>query len=221
MSQVTDEMVKALRGALKMLEGDGLTYPKKWDAALLAMSSASPRIEGRYTSDAAGQIYRDGSLYLQVSLNTRPDDRKAIAAGVAAILNDPSPQSEDQCARCKGVRAKLAEGRDPEELCDPCYDDSIAALTPPPVTVEDGFAILRPRTKDNIAGEAEALRSAADFLMAHYVKARCDNPAVSNCINCNTVYLASTVLKLLGIAGSHDRMAVVNAAVEQGRLAAR
>lgn len=29
-----------------------------------------------------------------------------------------------ECARCNGVRDKLAEGREPEELCDPCYEDS-------------------------------------------------------------------------------------------------
>lgn len=47
----------------------------------------------RYTSDAAGQIYRDGQLYLQLALSTPPDDRKPEAAFVAALLNASHDQA--------------------------------------------------------------------------------------------------------------------------------
>lgn len=46
----------------------------------------------RYTSDAAGQVYRDGQLYLQLALSTPPDDRKPEAAFVAALLNAADDQ---------------------------------------------------------------------------------------------------------------------------------
>jgi len=42
-------------------------------------------------------------------------------------LDNPPPvanQSTDcECANCHGMIGKLSEGRDPEELCDTCYND--------------------------------------------------------------------------------------------------
>lgn len=36
-------------------------------------------------------------------------------------------EREAVCANCEGMIGELAEGRDPEELCDTCYEDSQAA----------------------------------------------------------------------------------------------
>ncbi len=44
-----------------------------------------------------------------------------------------STAREPVCARCGGARADLARGRDPEEFCNPCYDDVEADLSHPPV----------------------------------------------------------------------------------------
>jgi len=59
----------------------------------------------------------------------------ALKAAVRAALtthrtDDTAPDDarEPVCARCKGTRDDLAPGRDPEELCDPCYDDAERAL---------------------------------------------------------------------------------------------
>lgn len=41
----------------------------------------------RYTSDAAGQVYRDGSVLWQVALSTSPRERKALARDLAELLN--------------------------------------------------------------------------------------------------------------------------------------
>jgi hypothetical protein len=32
--------------------------------------------------------------------------------------------NSDVCANCKGMIGDLAEGREPEEFCDTCYEDS-------------------------------------------------------------------------------------------------
>lgn len=58
----------------------------------------------------------------------------------AALATQPATSQEGGavCAQCKGARDDLASGRDPEELCDPCYDDAVAdlAATPPPTLSE-------------------------------------------------------------------------------------
>ncbi len=43
---------------------------------------------------------------------TMPEEREAIVA---------------VCANCEGMIGDLAPGRDPEELCDTCYEDIQAA----------------------------------------------------------------------------------------------
>jgi len=40
-------------------------------------------------------------------------------------------EPQDGCANCHGMIGELAEGRDPEELCDTCYDDMQASRTTP------------------------------------------------------------------------------------------
>lgn len=40
-----------------------------------------------------------------------------------------------------------------------------------------------------------AIRSAAEFLLSRYAKARCDSEAVSDCVRCNAVYLARVTLR--------------------------
>jgi hypothetical protein len=41
------------------------------------------------------------------------------------------PVTQDVCSNCHGMIGELAEGRDPEELCDTCYDDMQATRTTP------------------------------------------------------------------------------------------
>lgn len=39
------------------------------------------------------------------------------------IEDDAALEASGGCANCHGMIGDLAEGRDPEELCDTCYDD--------------------------------------------------------------------------------------------------
>lgn len=55
-----------------------------------------------------------------------------------------------------------------------------------------------------------AVRSSSKFLLERYAGARCDSPAVSGCIRCNTVYLARTSVRLL------DAAALSAAGAQQG-----
>ena len=53
----------------------------------------------------------------------------------------PAPgEAEAVCAQCKGMRDDLASGRDPEELCDPCYDDAVANLATVAAGDDEGVA---------------------------------------------------------------------------------
>lgn len=63
------------------------------------------------------------------------------------------------------------------------------------------FAALLPyHGKENIAGAAAALLSSAKFLKDRFVSARCDSPAVSECVRCNAVFLAEHIEKLVSSA---------------------
>lgn len=59
--------------------------------------------------------------------------------GDGAAAPDPIPAGEavalTECANCKGMFGDLAPGRQPEELCDTCYQD---ALTAAPATQDAG-----------------------------------------------------------------------------------
>lgn len=66
-------------------------------------------VERRYTSDAAGQVYRDGNLYLQLALSVPSRDRKPEAAFVAAALegiaalSPPRTEAPGEVERLYGV----------------------------------------------------------------------------------------------------------------------
>lgn len=52
------------------------------------------------------------------------------------------------CAQCKGSRDDLAPGREPEELCDPCYDDATASLQPTPAEETDYCGLVETSPDD-------------------------------------------------------------------------
>lgn len=43
----------------------------------------------------------------------------------------------------------------------------------------------------------EAVESSFNFLIKHFENARCDSDAVSNCVRCQTVFLAKSVREML------------------------
>lgn len=52
----------------------------------------------------------------------------------------------------------------------------------------------------NPGGQAAALKSATQFLLGRYRNAKCDSPAVADCVCCNVVYLAHVVDQLVDAA---------------------
>jgi hypothetical protein len=78
--------------------------------------------------------------------------------------------TQDVCSNCHGMIGELAEGRDPEELCDTCYDDMQATRTTPAASqhseLADGLAEFVQDTdwelagyvRENADGIIEALR---------------------------------------------------------------
>lgn len=115
------------------------TYEEIWDAIRPAVIEALRHTPQPASGDVAGLSDNEALRLIKgqceydyydesIALRQRLDKIADMLERLAGVTREP--EGEDVCANCKGVIADLACGRDPDELCDTCYEDSQAAIQP-------------------------------------------------------------------------------------------
>ena len=99
----------------------------------------------------------------------RPSECLPTADAILALLATDRAAGVGEealvCANCKGMIGDLPDGRDPEEFCDTCYRDALAASSPAPA---------------DASGEEARITSGAVWKIARFMGEQEEREAVVN-----------------------------------------